>query len=65
MLFREVAKYVYSRRSSAEKYPIYITDLDLAPRLLGERAASKVQIIEYLNYKKRIEEALNKELKNL
>ncbi|MGD8939736.1 MAG: class I adenylate cyclase [Gammaproteobacteria bacterium] len=64
-LFREVAKYVYRRRASGEKYPIYITDLDLAPNLLGNRAASKVQIIEFLNYKKRIEEALNKELQSL
>jgi adenylate cyclase class 1 len=64
-LFREVAKYVYSRRASGEKYPIYITDLDLAPNLLGDRAASNVQIIEYLNYKKRIEEALNKEMQSL
>lgn len=64
-LFRAVAEYVYSRRSSGQKYPIYITDLDLAPELLGERASSKVQIIEYLNYKKRIEEALNKELQGL
>jgi adenylate cyclase class 1 len=64
-LFREVAKYVYNRRASGEKYPIYITDLDLAPNLLGERASSNVQIIEYLNYKKRIEEALNRELQGL
>jgi adenylate cyclase class 1 len=64
-LFREVAKYVYRRRASGEKYPIYITDLDLAPNLLGDRAASNVQIIEYLNYKKRIEGALNQELQGL
>jgi adenylate cyclase class 1 len=64
-LFREVAKYVYQRRASGEKYPIYITDLDLAPSLLGDRAASNVQIIEFLNYKKRIEEALNKEMQSL
>ncbi|KPJ87578.1 MAG: hypothetical protein AMJ53_17905, partial [Gammaproteobacteria bacterium SG8_11] len=64
-LFREVAKYVFSRRASGEKYPIYITDLDLAPSLLGDRAASSVQIIEFLNYKKRIEEALNKEMQGL
>jgi adenylate cyclase class 1 len=64
-LFREVAKYVFKRRASGQKYPIYITDLDLAPTLLGERAASSVQIIEYLNYKKRIEEALNRELEGL
>ena len=61
-LFREVAKYVLSRRPSGERYPIYITDLDLAPALLGERASSKFQIIEYLNFKKRIEEKLNYEL---
>lgn len=64
-LFREVAKYVVERRASGMKYPIYITDLDLAPKLLGERSASNVQIIEYLNYKKRIEETLNKELASL
>jgi len=63
-LFREVAKYVLSRRPSGERYPIYITDLDLAPALLGERASSKFKIIEYLNFKKRIEEKLNYELEN-
>lgn len=63
-LFREVARYVLSRRPSGERYPIYITDLDLAPALLGERASSQFQIIEYLNYKKRIEEKLNYELAN-
>ena len=63
-LFREVAKYVLGRRPSGERYPIYITDLDLAPALLGERASSQFQIIEYLNYKKRIEEKLNYELEH-
>ena len=53
-----------SRRPSGERYPIYITDLDLAPALLGERATGHFQIIEYLNYKKRIEEKLNYELVN-
>jgi len=62
-LFHAVAKYVYDRRRSGEKYPIYITDLDLAPALLGE--PSKVHIIEYLNYKKRIEVALNNEMRSL
>ncbi|WP_455208111.1 class I adenylate cyclase [Kaarinaea lacus] len=63
-LFREVAKYVLRRRPSGERYPIYITDLDLAPALLGERASSQFQIIEYLNFKKRIEEKLNYELEH-
>ncbi len=64
-LFAEVAKHVYKRRASGAKYPIYITDLDLAPNLLGDRVASAVQIIEFLNYKKHIEETLNKELARL
>ncbi len=61
-LFGSVARYVYEKRASGIKYPIYITDLDLAPALLGDRVASHVQVIEFLNYKKRIEEKLNKEL---
>ena len=64
-LFREVARHVLSRRAGGVKYLIYITDLDLAPALLGDRAASTVQIIEFLNYKKRIEESLNKELESM
>ncbi|NOZ53328.1 MAG: class I adenylate cyclase [Gammaproteobacteria bacterium] len=64
-LFREVAAHVLGSRASGAKYPIYITDLDLAPALLGERVASGVQIVEYLNYKKRIEEKLNDELRKL
>jgi len=64
-LFHEVAAYVLSKRASGIKYPIYITDLDLAPALLRDRVASNVQIIDYLNYKKRIEEKLNNELKKL
>lgn len=64
-LFREVARYVLARRESGARYPIYITDLDLAPSLLGDRPNSQVLVIEYLNYKKRIEQKLNAELANL
>ncbi|MFV2055900.1 MAG: class I adenylate cyclase [Thiohalomonadales bacterium] len=64
-LFKEVAKFVLSQRKSGIKYPIYITDLDLAPGLLDDRPSSSVQIIEFLNYKKRIEEKLNSELSKL
>lgn len=64
-LFREVARHVLERRVSGVRYPIYITDLDLAPLLLGNRSSAPVQIIEYLNYKKRIEEKLNRELAGL
>lgn len=64
-LFKEVAKYVLKKRSGGQKYPIYITDVDLSPTLLGARRADRVQAIDYLKYKKRIEEKLNKELGKL
>lgn len=64
-LFHEVAKHVYAMRESGIKYPVYITDLDLAPLLLGNHSGGQVQLIEYLNYKKRIEEKLNRELAGL
>ncbi len=65
LLFAEAARHVYSRRASGSRYPIFITDLDLAPGLLGQRASNRVQIIEYLNYKKRIEEKLNSALREV
>lgn len=64
-LFKEVAKYVLRKRSGGKKYPIYITGVDLSPTLLGARRADKVQAIDYLKYKKRIEEKLNNELSKL
>ena len=64
-LFKQVAQYVLNQRKSGVKYPIYITDLDLAPGLLDDRPSNSVQIIEFLNYKKRIEQKLNSELARL
>ncbi|MBL1277413.1 MAG: class I adenylate cyclase [Ectothiorhodospiraceae bacterium] len=64
-LFREVARYVLQQRASGQRYPIYITDVDLSPTLLGARRTDKVQAIDYLKYKKRIEAKLNKELERL
>ena len=64
-LFREVARYVLERRASGLKYPIYITDIDLSPSLLGGQPRHGVQAIDYLKYKKRIEEKLNRELSRL
>lgn len=64
-LFKEIARYVLHQRGSGQRYPIYITDVDLSPTLLGARRTDKVQAIDYLKYKKRIEEKLNKELSRL
>ncbi len=64
-LFREVAHYVLDKRGSGLKYPIYITDVDLSPSLLGNQRNGGVQAIDYLKYKRRIEEKLNRELNRL
>ncbi|MDH5326205.1 MAG: class I adenylate cyclase [Gammaproteobacteria bacterium] len=64
-LFEKVALTVYLLRQSGEKYPIYITDLDLSPELLEGENSGGVQLIEYLRYKERIENKLNQALAEL
>lgn len=64
-LFTEVARYVLSKRSSGQTYPIYITDIDLARGLLGADAVQGLQTTHFLNYKKRIEARLNQALSEL
>lgn len=58
-LFNVVAEYVISKRASGQKYPIYITDIDISKGLIGQVESDKLQTIHYLNYKKRIEDKLN------
>jgi len=58
-LFNVVATYVIEQRANGQKYPIYITDIDISRELLGHVESDKLQTIHYLNYKKRIEDKLN------
>ncbi|MCW9023986.1 MAG: class I adenylate cyclase [Gammaproteobacteria bacterium] len=60
-LYKEVAKYIVSRRDSQDTYPIYITDLDLSAVLLSSNIES-VQTVHYMHYKKVIEERLMNEM---
>ncbi len=57
-LFSAVARHILSQRSGHERYPCYITDLDLS-RVLGE---GQTQTVHYLRYKTRLEVALNSAL---
>ncbi|WP_373386973.1 class I adenylate cyclase [Pseudomonas alcaligenes] len=59
-LFAAVARHILAQRRGAERYPCYITDLDLS-RILGEGQA---QTIHYLRYKAELETALNRALQN-
>ncbi|MBI3560846.1 MAG: class I adenylate cyclase [Gammaproteobacteria bacterium] len=56
-LYPQVAQHMLSLRQAGDKYPIYITDIDLPRSLLGEELLD-VQSIHYLRYKREIEDAL-------
>ncbi len=58
-IYYEVASHVLSKRKSGEKYPIYITDLDLSKSLL-DMDMKQLQTFHYLKYKKEIESYLSK-----
>jgi adenylate cyclase class 1 len=64
-LFYEVAQHITHQRSSGSSYPIYITDIDVNPAMLGSDKIDGVQTIHFLNYKKRIESLLNEALQNI
>ncbi|MGE0370272.1 MAG: class I adenylate cyclase [Gammaproteobacteria bacterium] len=61
-LFHEVARYVLELRKSGLRYPIYITDIDLSHRVAGVAGPDQLQTVHYLEYKKLIEEGLNRAL---
>ena len=54
-LFAAVARHILAQRREGERYPCYITDLDLSA-VLGD---GRAQTIHYLRYKARLEAALN------
>lgn len=58
-LFKEISNYIIGFRNSGEKYPIYISDIDIPGALLGSEDETQLQTIHYLNYKKKIEAKLN------
>ncbi len=62
-MFRNLANHIVTLRHSHEKYPIYITDIDLSKALLGTDYAN-VQTVHYLKYKKHIENILLDILQN-
>ena len=53
--FSAVSEGELLQRSGGERYPCYITDLDLSAVLAGQQA----QTVHYLRYKSELEDALN------
>ncbi|MEH6911843.1 MAG: class I adenylate cyclase [Oceanicoccus sp.] len=63
-LFNTTAKFILSRRNSEQRYPCYITDLDLS-RARTEHSTDTTQTIHYLQTKQKLELALNDSLLQL
>lgn len=62
-LFNAVVDYVLELRKSGKAYPIFITDISFARQLFGEQGPSRMQTVQFLNYKQRIEEQLNRAMR--
>lgn len=59
-LFSQVREHIFQLRRSGDHYPIYITDIDVPPVVLGADAAEQLQTVHFLNYKQKIEGRLNR-----
>lgn len=64
-IFQIVAQHIINKRQGSKDYPIYITDIDFSRGILNVIAPENLQTIHYLNYKKLIEEKLNKALQSI
>ncbi len=64
-IFRAAARAIHAHRRAGRIYPAYITDLDLAPALLGLERYQPIQTVHFLHYKRRIEARLSEELSRL
>jgi adenylate cyclase class 1 len=58
-LFDVVARFILERRRTHERYPCYLTDIDLS-RSVSDGGG--VQTVHYLRYKQRLEKSLNEAL---
>ncbi|MGM0593688.1 MAG: class I adenylate cyclase [Pseudomonadota bacterium] len=61
-LFDAVVKHVLQLRQSGQSYPIYITDISLDNSVIGEENMGRMQSVHFLNYKRRIEAQINRNL---
>lgn len=58
-MYEMAANFVHDSRASKEKYPVYVTDIDIPIENLGAGDQVQLQTIHYLQYKQQIEEKLN------
>ncbi len=61
-LYQSVVDHILFLRKSGQSYPIHITDIGFSRSVLGEEGVGKVQTLHFLNYKRRIEDRLNRSM---
>ena len=64
-IYKKVAEEVVSTRHDQQRYPIYITDIDLSQTLRDAESSHGVQITQLLKFKQEIERRLNLAFKNI
>ena len=64
-IYKKVAEEVINSRQSGQRYPIYITDIDLSPELKETESSHGIQATQLLKFKQEIERRLNQAIKNL
>ncbi len=64
-IYKQVAKEVIHTRKSKQRYPIYITDIDLSPELREAEGSHGIQTTQLLKFKHEIERRLNQAIKIL
>ncbi len=64
-IYKKVAEEVIITRQSQQRYPIYITDIDLSPELKEAESSHGIQASQMLKFKQEIERRLNQAIKNL
>lgn len=64
-LYSEVARYILSARKSKERYPCYLTDLELAKSDSTPFPPGSLQTVHYLRQKSRLEKRLNEALQKI
>lgn len=61
-VFEAAVNHVLELRQSGQRYPVYITDVSMSPTVVGQDALGKIQTVNFLAYKARVEEKLDRAL---
>lgn len=64
-IYKKVAEEVIKARRNKQRYPIYITDIDLSTELKEAETSHGIQATQLLKFKQEIERRLNQAIKNL